>query len=70
MVATKCYVDAHDYFEQEREAPETGRDENDDIDYYDAEILDAMTTNRGELRRRTLSSKDDKSFQASDSISV
>lgn len=44
-------------FKQEREPPDSHSEGTED-DFYDAEILDEMTTNRGELRLRTVSFKE------------
>lgn len=48
---------------QEREPPDMGNEASEN-DFYGAEILDEMTTNRGELKLRTLSFNEDKLFQA------
>ena len=48
---------------QEREPPDVGSDGGAD-DFYDAEILDEMTTNRGELKLRTSSLKEERFHQA------
>ncbi|CAK7353562.1 unnamed protein product [Dovyalis caffra] len=48
---------------REREPPDVGPDGSED-DFFDAEILDEMTTNRGELKLRTLSSKEERLYQA------
>ncbi|XP_050230952.1 probable boron transporter 7 [Mercurialis annua] len=48
---------------REREVPELGTESSDGDDFFDAEILDEMTTNRGELKLRTLSFKEDKLYQ-------
>ncbi|CAN1164840.1 hypothetical protein LINPERHAP2_LOCUS25806, partial [Linum perenne] len=42
---------------------EGGRDEHDD-DFLDAEILDEMTTRRGELKHQTRSVREERIFQA------
>ncbi|KAL3566166.1 hypothetical protein D5086_031581 [Populus alba] len=47
----------------EREPPDVDSEKSED-DFYDAEILDEMTTNRGELKLRTLSFKEDRLHQA------
>ncbi|XP_022751652.1 probable boron transporter 6 [Durio zibethinus] len=47
---------------KERGPPDFGSEETED-DFYDAEILDEMTTNRGELRLRTVSTKEERSYQ-------
>lgn len=46
----------------EREPPDVDSEKSED-DFYDAEILDEMTTNRGELKLRTLSFKEDRLHQ-------
>ncbi|OMO97040.1 Bicarbonate transporter, eukaryotic, partial [Corchorus capsularis] len=46
---------------RDREPPDTTSEENDD--FYDAEILDEMTTHRGELKFRTVSYKEDRHHQ-------
>ncbi|KAH8504247.1 hypothetical protein H0E87_011784 [Populus deltoides] len=48
---------------REREPPDVGSDGGAD-DFYDAEILDEMTTNRGELKLRTSSLKEERLHQA------
>lgn len=48
--------------DQEMEAPEDGREESDD-EFYDAEILDELTTHRGELKLRTVGFKEDRYYQ-------
>ena len=47
---------------QEKEPPDTIAEESNE-EYYDAEILDEMTTHRGELKLRTVSFKEERSFQ-------
>ncbi|KAJ4707941.1 putative Boron transporter [Melia azedarach] len=47
---------------REMEAPEDGREESDD-EFYDAEILDELTTHRGELKLRTVGFKEDRYYQ-------
>ena len=47
---------------REREPPDVGSDGGAD-DFYDAEILDEMTTNRGELKLRTSSLKEERFHQ-------
>lgn len=42
--------------------PESGTEDSED-QFYDAEILDEMTTHRGELKFRTVGSKDDRFYQ-------
>ncbi|XVE71644.1 hypothetical protein DITRI_Ditri10aG0167700 [Diplodiscus trichospermus] len=37
--------------------------EENEVDFYDAEILDEMTTNRGELKLRTVSFKEERLYQ-------
>ena len=49
-------------FKQERE-PLNSRSEGTKEDFYDAEILDEMTTNRGELKLRTVSVKEERLYQ-------
>ncbi|KAK9273141.1 hypothetical protein L1049_017948 [Liquidambar formosana] len=46
----------------ERESFVSGSEESEE-DFYDAEILDEMTTHRGELKLRTVSFNEDRSFQ-------
>lgn len=48
--------------EQEREEAVPGSQGTDE-DFFDAEILDEMTTNRGELKLRTVSFNEDRFFQ-------
>lgn len=48
-------------FLQERESTAEG---NDDVEACDAELLDEMTTSRGELKLRTRSINDDRFPQA------
>ncbi|XVF88160.1 hypothetical protein PTKIN_Ptkin19aG0028000 [Pterospermum kingtungense] len=47
---------------KEREPPDF-RSEMTEDDFYDAEILDEMTTNRGELKLRTVSVKEERLYQ-------
>lgn len=47
------HINAYDNLVQERAPPEDSEESEDD--FYDAEILDELTTNRGELKLRTLS---------------
>ncbi|GAV70550.1 HCO3_cotransp domain-containing protein, partial [Cephalotus follicularis] len=47
---------------RERETPGSSREESED-DFYDAEILDEMTTNRGEFKLRPISYNDERFFQ-------
>lgn len=47
---------------QEKEPPDTITEENNE-EYYDAEILDEMTTHRGELKLRTVSFNEERHFQ-------
>lgn len=47
---------------QERELSECGSEESGE-EYFDAEILDEMTTHRGELKLRTVSFNEDRHFQ-------
>jgi hypothetical protein len=56
-------IHIHDNLVQEREPPDVDSEKSED-DFYDAEILDEMTTNRGELKLRTLSFKEDRLHQA------
>ncbi|CAN1287621.1 Boron transporter 4 [Linum perenne] len=50
----------------EMESGEGARNEHDPDDFFDAEILDEMTTHRGELKHRSRSSaRDERLFQAS-----
>jgi len=44
-------------FDQDKDA-RTSPDNNSSEEYYDAEILDEMTTNRGELKFRTVNQND------------
>lgn len=46
----------------EREPPDTGSDESSE-DFYDAEILDEITTNRGEFKLRTMSFNEERFSQ-------
>lgn len=65
-------------FDQDKEPHDTDTDENSE-DYFDSEILDGMTTSRGELKlrsfndrnrmRRSKSFSDDKHLQVKDSES-
>ena len=55
-------------FKQEGESPDSSGEGTDD-DFYDAEILDEMTTHRGELKLRTVSFKEEKLYQVSLKIS-
>ncbi|KAG8656893.1 probable boron transporter 7 [Manihot esculenta] len=48
---------------RERELHDLRNEPNDGDDFYDAEILDEMTTHRGELKLRTSSFKEDKLYQ-------
>lgn len=57
------HILANDNLVQEREPPDVGSDGGAD-DFYDAEILDEMTTNRGELKLRTSSLKEERFHQA------
>jgi hypothetical protein len=56
-------IHIHDNLVQEREPSDVGSDGGAD-DFYDAEILDEMTTNRGELKLRTSSLKEERLHQA------
>ncbi|XVF34406.1 hypothetical protein REPUB_Repub18cG0056300 [Reevesia pubescens] len=47
---------------REREQPDVRSEGTEDY-FYDAEILDEITTNRGELRLRTVSLKEERSYQ-------
>ncbi|XP_021275448.1 probable boron transporter 6 [Herrania umbratica] len=47
---------------KEGERPDSSSEGTDD-DFYDAEILDEMTTNRGELKLRTVSFKEERLYQ-------
>lgn len=51
-------------FNQDKE-PDTDTDGSSE-DFYDAEILDEMTTNRGELKLRTVSSFNDRNHSFSE----
>ena len=54
---------------QEREAADSGGDESRE-DFYDAEILDEFTTNRGEFKLRTVSFNEDRFFQVTNQIQL
>lgn len=43
--------------------PSDSGDEDSEEDFYDAEILDEMTTSRGELKLRTVSFKEEMLFR-------
>ncbi|KAF2303877.1 hypothetical protein GH714_024040 [Hevea brasiliensis] len=53
---------------REREPHDMRNEPSEEDDFYDAEILDEMTTHRGELKFRTLSLKEDKLYQARDNL--
>lgn len=63
------FIHAHHNMVQERELHDLRNEPNDGDDFYDAEILDEMTTHRGELKLRTSSFKEDKLYQARDLVS-
>lgn len=47
---------------QEKELPDSDSEESLE-EFYDAEILDEMTTNRGEVKLRTVNCSEDRFFQ-------
>jgi hypothetical protein len=49
-------------FVQEKELPDSDSEESLE-EFYDAEILDEMTTNRGEVKLRTVNCSEDRFFQ-------
>ncbi|KAG4944188.1 hypothetical protein JHK85_048834 [Glycine max] len=57
----------HNIPPREKESNDPDSDDMSSEDYYDAEILDKMTTNRGELKLRTVSRNNSKSFSYSSS---
>jgi len=48
-------------FDQDKDVPTSTDNNSSEEDYYDAEILDEMTTNRGELKFRTVNQNDSRS---------
>lgn len=53
-----------DLWKQEREPPDSGSEDSTE-DFYDAEILDEITTNRGEFKLRTVSFNEERFLQVS-----
>lgn len=47
---------------QDKELPDSDNEESLE-EFYDAEILDEMTTHRGEVKLRTLNCSEDRFFQ-------
>jgi hypothetical protein len=47
---------------QEKELPDSNSEESLE-EFYDAEILDELTTNRGEVKLRTVNCSEDRFFQ-------
>ena len=54
---------------QKREPADSGSDESTE-DFYDAEILDEITTNRGEFKLRTVSFNEDRFSQVTGKCKV
>lgn len=48
-------------FDQEKDVRTSTDNDTSEEDYYDAELLDEMTTNRGELKCRTVNQNDSRS---------
>lgn len=62
IILNPCFLINLQNFIQEKESNDPDSDDMSSEDYYDAEILDKMTTNRGELKLRTVSRNNSKSF--------
>jgi boron transporter len=52
-------------FDQDKDARTSTDNDSSEEDYYDAELLDEMTTNRGELKCRTVNQNDSRSSNRS-----